>query len=336
METIYHHHLIPNTFGIEARCRSYIDAVSVDDVVHCVMGLSPSDAPLLTIGGGSNLLFTQDFPGTVIHVSVKGVECERQGDSVLVRVGAGETWDDFVNLCVDCGWYGAENLSFIPGEVGASAVQNIGAYGVEVKDLVDRVEVVEVATGRRDTFTNEACAYAYRKSNFKTVWKGKYIVTHVTYRLSLHFVPHLDYGNIREELERHGIAEPTARQLREAIIRIRKQKLPDPKVEGSAGSFFMNPVVDRTVFDRLVARYPQMPHYEAGDGKVKIPAGWMIDRCGWKGRTLGNAGVHDRQALVLVNRGGATGAEVLELCTRIRDDVKAHFGIDIQPEVNIF
>ena len=336
METVYNHYLIPNTFGIKVRCERYVDVDSVDDAVHCVKGLSPSGTPLLTVGEGSNLLFTRDFPGTVIHVSIKGVECECQKDSVLVRVGAGETWDDFVNLCVEHGWFGAENLSFIPGEVGASAVQNIGAYGVEVKDLIDSVEVVEVATGRTGTFSNEACEYAYRKSNFKTVWKGKYIVTHVTYRLSLHFDPHLDYGNIRGELERNGIAEPTARQLREAVIRIRKQKLPDPKVEGSAGSFFMNPVVDRAVFDSLAARYPQMPHYETGDGKVKIPAGWMIELCGWKGRTMGHAGVHDKQALVLVNRGGATGAEVLELCMKIREDVKARFGIDIQPEVNIF
>ena len=219
--------------------------------------------------------------------------------------------------------------------MGASAVQNIGAYGVEAKDLIYKVEAVEIATGRVVEFSNEECRYAYRDSRFKHEWKNRYLVTYVTYRLSSSFTPDLDYGNIRSSLEAEGIAVPTASQLRQTIVKIRKAKLPDPRVTGNAGSFFMNPVVARDVYERLAAQYPEMPHYDMGDAGVKIPAGWMIEQCGWKGRSLGRAGVHDRQALVLVNKGGATGNDVVCLYKRIIEDVKAKFGIDIHPEVNV-
>lgn len=253
----------------------------------------------------------------------------------MLRCGSGETWDDIVAYCVEKGWYGSENLSLIPGEVGASAVQNIGAYGVEAKDLIYKVEAVEIATGRVVEFSNEECRYAYRDSRFKHEWKNRYLVTYVTYRLSSSFTPDLDYGNIRSSLEAEGIAVPTASQLRQTIVKIRKAKLPDPRVTGNAGSFFMNPVVARNVYERLAAQYPGMPHYDMGEVGVKIPAGWMIEQCGWKGRSLGRAGVHDRQALVLVNKGGATGNDVVCLYKRIIEDVKAKFGIDIHPEVNV-
>jgi len=233
------------------------------------------------------------------------------------------------------GLYGAENLSLIPGEVGASAVQNIGAYGAEVKDLITTVEAVEVGTGRIVHFTNAQCEYAYRQSRFKRDWKNRFFITHVTYRLCRTFVPHLDYGNIKAALAEKGIVVPTAIELRQAIIDIRKAKLPDPKMEGNAGSFFMNPIVQRSKFEALLAFYPDMPHYIIDADRVKIPAGWMIEQCGWKGKTLGRAGVHHKQALVLVNKGGAEGRDVLALCRRIQADVKAKFGIDIYPEVNI-
>ena len=249
--------------------------------------------------------------------------------------GSGETWDDMVALSLNKGYYGMENLSLIPGDVGASAVQNIGAYGVEAKDLILCVWMIEIANGERHIWGNEEFEYGYRQSRLKTDWKNRFLITRVTYALSKTFKPHLDYGNIRSELERKGIKEPTAQQLRDTIIEIRQAKLPDPKVIGNAGSFFMNPIVTKNRYEKLAAAYPNMPHYKVDSRHVKIPAGWMIEQCGWKGKSLGRAGVHDKQALVLVNRGGATGAEIVALCQQIQLDVKAKFGIEIHPEVNI-
>ena len=226
-------------------------------------------------------------------------------------------------------------MSIIPGEVGASAVQNIGAYGVEAKDIIYKVEAVEIATGKLVVFDNADCEYSYRQSKFKHEWRDKYLVTHVVYRLSRSFTPDLDYGNIRSSLEKKGIASPTAQQLREVIIKIRNAKLPDPKVQGNAGSFFMNPIVEKAKYEELASQYLGMPHYTIDAEHEKIPAGWMIDHCGWKGKSLGKAGVHDKQALVLVNRGGATGADIVRLCETIQKDVKEKFGIEIHPEVNI-
>lgn len=324
-----------NTFGIEAGCRRFVEFESVDELCRITAGITDADKPLLVIGGGSNLLFTGDFDGTVLHSDIKGHEVECKGDDVFLRCGSGETWDDVVALCVNNGWYGAENLSLIPGEVGASAVQNIGAYGVEVKDLIYKIEAIDVNNSERREISNEECDYSYRYSRFKSEWKNRFVITHVTYKLSKTFVPCLDYGNIRAELEKRGIATPDAKQLRNVITDIRNAKLPDPKVEGNAGSFFMNPVVEKEKYKEIVAQYGDVPHYAVDERHVKIPAGWMIDRCGWKGRTLGRAGVHSRQALVLVNRGGAEGCDVLRLCEAICKDVNDMFGIEISPEVNI-
>lgn len=328
-----------NTFGIEGKCRRFVEFDTVDELKSVLASLTPADNPLMVLGGGSNLLLTRDFPGTVLHSNIVGRPVvERTADEtgdILVTAGSGMIWDDFVAFCVENGIYGAENLSLIPGTVGASAVQNIGAYGVEAKDIIYKVEAVEIATGKTVTFSNSDCRYAYRQSRFKTEWKGMYVVTNVTYRLSSTFMPHLDYGNIKQELERIGIINPTANELRRVIIHIRETKLPDTKVEGNAGSFFMNPVVDKSKYDALALEYPGMPHYTVDPHHEKIPAGWMIDRCGWKGKTVGRAGVHDKQALVLVNRGGATGSEIVELCNLIRKDVYEKFGIEINPEVNI-
>lgn len=324
-----------NTFGISAKCKRFVEFDCVAELQQAVRSLTDADKPLLILGGGSNLLLTGDFCGTVFHSAIKGHEANETADGVLLRCGSGETWDDIVALCVQNGWYGAENLSLIPGEVGASAVQNIGAYGAEAKDIIYKVEAVEVSTGNVCEFTNAECEYAYRQSKFKNEWKGRFIVTYVTYKLSSTFSPRLDYGNIKAELERRGIANPNASQLRDVIIDIRNQKLPDPKIEGNAGSFFMNPVVSKAKYDELAARYERMPHYTIDGEHEKIPAGWMIDQCGWKGKSLGRAGVHSRQALVLVNRGGATGADIVRLCEAIIKDVKDQFGVDIKPEVNI-
>jgi len=320
-----------NTFGIDAKCSRYLDFRNFEEATEVARILRESGLPYLIIGSGSNLLLTRDFEGIVVRSNLKLALFD--GDRLLC--GSGLNWDETVDQCIRHGYYGAENLSLIPGDVGACAVQNIGAYGVEAKDIIERVWAVEIATGERRLFYNEDCQYGYRQSRFKGEWKNKYLITQVDFRLSREFKPHLDYGNIRAELERRGISDPTARQLRDVIIDIRRAKLPDPEVMGNAGSFFMNPIVSRAKYEELQATYPDMPHYFIDEQHEKIPAGWLIEQCGWKGRSLGRAGVHDKQALVLVNRGGATGAEILALCEAVRSDVKAKFGIDIQPEVNI-
>ena len=322
--------LAHNTFGIEARCSRFLEYSTVEEAQEIALLLK---SPYLLIGAGSNLLLTGDFDGMVVHSALRGIE---KIDATHVRCGSGEVWDDVVAWCVAHTLYGAENLSLIPGEVGASAVQNIGAYGAEVKDFISSIEAVEIGTGKQCLFSREECQYGYRDSRFKHEWKNRYLITHVTYQLSNDSsLQRLDYGNIRSELEHRGINQPTPLELRQVVIDIRNSKLPDTKVMGNAGSFFMNPVVERSKYEELLRMYPQMPHYYIDENHEKIPAGWMIDQCGWKGRSLGPAGVHDRQALVLVNRGGATGADIVALCQRIQHDVHEKFGIEIHPEVNI-
>lgn len=327
--------LAHNTFGINASCRRFVEFETAQEAASFFSSYSLGVEPLLLIGGGSNLLLTGDFPGLVLRSDIKGMTAREVDGHVLLRCGSGEVWDDVVAYSVSQGWHGAENLSLIPGDVGASAVQNIGAYGAEVKDILVEVEAIEMATGQMVTFTNADCEYAYRDSRFKHDWKNRFFITAVTYRLKKSFQPRLEYGNIRQKLAAEGIDHPTAEQLRQTIINIRNEKLPDVKVEGNAGSFFVNPVVSREKYLELEALYPGMPHYTIDEEHEKIPAGWMIEQCGWKGRTLGHAGVHSRQALVLVNRGGATGQEVLRLCQAVQEDVLRHFGIEIHSEVNI-
>ena len=286
-----------NTFGIDAKCRQFIEYATETEAQEVAKLLREERKPFIIIGGGSNLLLTKDYEGIVVHATVKGVE--RHGQRLTC--GAGEEWDTIVARSLEMGLYGAENLSLIPGDVGASAVQNIGAYGAEAKDLIRRVHAVEIASGKVCEIDHTACEYGYRQSRFKHDW----------------------------------ISEPTPQQLRQTIIDIRLAKLPDPKVMGNAGSFFMNPIVSRAKYESLAAQYDKLPYYELDADHVKIPAGWMIDQCGWKGKSLGHAGVHDKQALVLVNLGGATGKEIVTLCETIQKDVKAQFDIDIYPEVNI-
>lgn len=323
-----------NTFGIDIRTDYFVDFDTEDEIRDFLLSGWDRSLPLLAIGGGSNLLFLSDFRGIVLHVNIQGIEVLSQTDEwVEVRVGAGVVWDDFVAYAVAHGWYGAENLSLIPGEVGASAVQNIGAYGVEAKDLIVSVETLSLDTAEKKIFTNAECEYAYRHSIFKTSLKGKYLVTHVVFRLTKQPVWHLDYGNIRAILAQKQ-CELTLENLRNAIIEIREQKLPDPKVTGNAGSFFMNPVIPQEQFAALSRQYPGMPFYPAGEGYIKVPAGWLIDQCGWKGSALGCAGVHKNQALVLVNLGGASGKDIVRLAEAVVASVKEKFGIEIHPEVN--
>lgn len=326
-----------HTFGMDVRTAHFVEYTSVDELEALLVRMQSEweTLPWLHMGGGSNLLFTSDYyQGVILHSAIKGWQVvDEDEECVHLRVGAGVVWDELVAYTVAQGWGGMENLSLIPGEVGASAVQNIGAYGMEAKDLIETVDTIEIATGTSRTFACEECGYAYRQSVFKSELKGKFVVTHVTYRLQKNPVFHLDYGNIRAELERmgEGISLDTIRQ---AVIRIRESKLPDPQVMGNAGSFFMNPIVPRAVMEHIREAYPQMPFYEVDTERVKIPAGWMIEQCGWKGRALGRAAVHDKQALVLVNLGGATGREIIALSDAVRRDVKEKFGVDIHPEVN--
>lgn len=321
-----------NTFGIDAKCKRFIEYSSVEEAQQVARMITGADRPLLILGGGSNLLLTGDYNGTVLHSGIRFLE---QTDECHVRCGSGFIWDDVVDYCVANNLYGAENLSIIPGEVGASAVQNIGAYGAEAKDLIECVEAVEIETGQICRFTNTECAYSYRQSKFKHAWKNRFLITAVTYKLSKTYNPKLDYGNIRVALAAKGIDNPTAMQLRETIIDIRNAKLPDPKVLGNAGSFFMNPVVPTHKYNQLAQQYVGMPHYTIDSEYEKIPAGWLIEQCGWKGKALGKAAVHNKQALVLVNCGGATGSEVVQLYKTIQHDVKQKFDIEIKPEVNI-
>lgn len=321
-----------NTFGIDAKCKRFIEYSSVEEAQQVARMITDADRPLLILGGGSNLLLTGDYNGTVLHSGIRFLE---QTDECHVRCGSGFIWDDVVDYCVANNLYGAENLSIIPGEVGASAVQNIGAYGAEAKDLIECVEAVEIETGQICRFTNTECAYSYRQSKFKHAWKNRFLITAVTYKLSKTYNPKLDYGNIRVALAAKGIDNPTAMQLRETIIDIRNAKLPDPKVLGNAGSFFMNPVISTHKYNQLAQQYVGMPHYTIDSEYEKIPAGWLIEQCGWKGKALGKAAVHNKQALVLVNCGGATGSEVVQLYKTIQHDVKQKFDIEIKPEVNI-
>lgn len=341
MRDINDHSLLQhNTFGIDVKCRRFLEYASTDEAQTVAELLRHEGQAMLIIGGGSNLLLTDDFRGTVVTPSAKTCCAETVCiDGCAMRCWAGLIFDDVVAYSIENGLYGLENLSLIPGEVGASAVQNIGAYGCEAANAIESIEAVEIATGNIVNIKGSECNYAYRYSRFKDEWKDRFLITHVTYRLSQIFTPNADYGNIRSELEARGINTPTAQQLRGVIIDIRNAKLPDPKVEGNAGSFFMNPIVSKEKFEALLSDYPKMPHYTVnnnnGTDSYKIPAGWMIDQCGWKGRTLGPAGVHSMQALVLVNKGGAKGTDIVRLMKTIQSDVESRFGIILKPEVNI-
>lgn len=335
MKLCNNYSLLPhNTFGMDVCATLFVEYDTVSELHDFLLSetFGKHRSHFIHIGGGSNLLFAGDYHGLVMHSAICDLTVvEDTPNSLLLRVGAGYVWDELVAYCVEHGLAGVENLSAIPGEVGASAVQNIGAYGVEVCDVVEGVETMDLQ-GNLRIFNREECRYGYRDSIFKKELRGQYIVTHVMYRLQKSPVFKLDYGDLRARVEAEGV--PTLKAVRRAVTAIRDSKLPDPKVLGNAGSFFTNPVIPRTQYESLKEQYPDMPSYTVDDTRVKVPAGWLIEQVGWKGRVLGHAAVHDRQALVLVNRGGAVGAEVMELANRICDDIYNKYGIRIVPEVN--
>lgn len=326
--SLLHH----NTFGIDVTAARFIEYDSVDELRGLIAHTRFSE-PFLHIGGGSNLLFLNNYAGVILHSNIKTIEVtDENPDAVWLKVGSGVIWDDFVDYCVKHNWYGVENLSIIPGEVGASAVQNVGAYGVEVKDIITEVHTIS-PEGKDRVYSNADCRFGYRHSIFKEPSSKGVIVTHVCFCLSKQESYTIDYGTVRKELEAYPVV--TLESVREAIIRIRESKLPDLAVWGNAGSFFMNPVVAESVFETIRRKYLSMPFYPVGENSVKIPAGWLIEQCGWKGKSLGPAAVYDRQALVLINTGGATGRDIMALSDAVRSSVWEKFEIDIQPEVKI-
>ena len=318
-----------NTFGMDVQAAQFIEFDCEGDVME--IAREGIDAHHIVIGGGSNLLFLNDYSGTVLHSRIMDITVvEEDNDSLLLRVGSGVTWDDLVAYSVEKGWQGLENLSAIPGEVGASAVQNVGAYGVEAGDLIERVEAVSVIDASKRCFSKQQCRYSYRSSIFKQEEKGKNIITYVTFRLNKTNKFVLTYGNLKDVAM--GMGELSAGNIRAAVMQIRASKLPDTKEFGSAGSFFMNPVVSREKADALGLLFPEMPQYETANG-VKLSAAWLIDRCGWKERRVGNVGVYKHQPLVLVNYGGATGSEVYDFSTMVCQSVKDKFGVELVREV---
>lgn len=329
---------IENTFGIEAQARIVITYDSEQSLCEAIPVIHDkyADLPLLHIGCGSNLLFLNDFDGIVLKSNIKGI-ClkEETADDVLVEVGSGEICDEFIDYAIRHGWFGMENLSLIPGQIGAAAVQNIGAYGMEVCDVIEVVRGISLTDGTCHLWKRDECRYGYRRSIFKEELWGKYAITRVTFRLSKHFEPKLQYGGLAKAVNDSPTPTSlTASQLRNIIIDIRQAKLPDPSVQGNAGSFFKNPIVSAEKAHQLLANYPNMPHYPAENGLIKLAAGWLIEQAGWKGKSLGPAAVHDRQALVLVNKGGATGRDIQRLCEAVKKDVADKFGVELEPEVN--
>lgn len=322
-----------NTFGIDVKADFLIEYDSIVDLNAVLQHDIVQSNQILHIGGGSNLLFLKDVNAVVLHSKIQDINIiSADEDYVVVEVGSGVIWDDFVALAVESDWYGIENLSLIPGETGAAAIQNIGAYGVEIKDCIEVVKCIEIATREELVFSKQACEYGYRESIFKKSLKGKYIVCFVQFCLSKKPTYNLSYQHLDAQVLRNGAIN--LQNIRRTIIEVRESKLPDTKVLGNAGSFFMNPVVEKSHFLDLQKLYPEMPHYFVSDTHEKIPAAWLIDQCGWKGKSIGNAAVHDKQALVIVNKGNATGAEIAHLAHQIQLSVQQKFSIDLIPEVN--
>ncbi len=327
-----------NTFGLDVRANYFADLLTEADLDTLFNLDQFKTLPLLLLGGGSNVLLTQDFPGLVIRVGLGGIGVVEQNEQhMYVRAGAGVNWHELVRYCVENDFAGMENLSLIPGTTGAAPIQNIGAYGVEVEQIFDSLEAVHLKTGQKKRFSHADCQFGYRHSVFKDQLKGQYLITSVTFRLLKTPVFQTHYGAIGETLTQMGIGPDTLSILAisNAVIRIRQSKLPDPAQIGNAGSFFKNPEIPTEQFEKIKRTYPALPGYPLGSDRVKVPAGWLIEQAGWKGYRHGDAGVHAKQALVLVNYGHATGAELLALARQVQESVKAKFGIDITPEVNI-
>lgn len=325
-----------NSFGFSVTAKYFVEINDINALKQLIQTPEFIKEPHLILSGGNNILFTSDFfNGIVIHINNKGIHIIHEDeDDVIVRAQAGEDWPSFVKQMVSQGLYGVENLAHIPGKVGAAPVQNIGAYGMELKDSFLQCGAINIETGQTMIFTKEACRFGYRESIFKQELKGKYIITHVDFQLSKQRVLKLEYGNIKTYLAEHGMEQPTLQQLHDAICAIRDVKLPDVKQIGNAGSFFKNPVIRIEQFNDLQQRYPDIPHYPDEDGMVKVPAGWLIEKAGWKGWRDEHVGVYEKQALVLVHYGGGKGHDIVELAKKIQQSVAEKFGIQIQAEVN--
>lgn len=322
-----------NTFGIDIRCKYFVEAAEEEELLEFVRQYEWNPHEILVLGSGSNFLFTEDFEGTVFYPAMKGIEVVGEdAEHVQVRVGAGEEWDAFVAWAVGNGYGGVENLSHIPGHVGAAPVQNVGAYGMEAGEVIQEVEAIEMEKAQQVKIAAEECEFAYRDSRFKREWKNRFIITRVVFRLNKEAHFRIEYGSIRSELEKQG-GDLSLAGIREAVIRIRREKLPDVDTLPSAGSYFKNPVVPQALAGRLAEKYPGMPLYPVDEEHSKLAAGWLIEQCGWKGKSLGRAGVYEKQALVLVNLGGATGTEIARLANEIRKSVFMKFNVWIEPEV---
>ena len=338
MHLLHHADLKPfNTFGIAAKATVLARFNNLVALRELVFAPELAAMPRLILGSGSNVLFTQDYAGAVLLNELPGMNVVSEGEhSVVVQAGAGVVWHDFVLHCVSQGWGGLENLSLIPGKVGAAPMQNIGAYGVEIKDRFHSLEALRISDGAVVTFSKSECAFGYRESFFKRDGKDRFVILNVSFELSKgKHVLNTSYGNIHDELQRMGITQPTLRDVSNAVIAIRRSKLPDPAVLGNAGSFFKNPVVPQSLAEAIQREFPAAPAYPAGEGRMKLAAGWLIEQAGWKGKRTGACGVHDRQALVLVNHGGATGKEVYALSKAVLRSVQERFGVELEREVNM-
>lgn len=326
---------IPNTFGIAATADRYLEVGSEDELRQLLSSHQLHGTPLFVIGGGSNVVFTRHYEGCVLHMKNKGIHLIGEEDgSLLVEAAAGEVWDDFVHHCIAHGWHGAENLVAIPGTVGAAPVQNVGAYGVEAKDIIHSVRAFDIFTGDEHRLTAEECRFGYRDSIFKHDFKDRCVITSVVFRLRHDFCPNCEYKAVGEALVKAGVTTPSAQQLADIIAEVRWSKLPRPELTGSAGSFFKNPVVSAEQYEHLKAQHPGIVAFVV-EGGYKLAAGWLIEQAGWKGRSLGRCGVYEKQALVLVNRGGCTGADVLALADAVTADVEQIFGVRLEKEAII-
>ncbi len=337
MNILQNHSLKPyNTFGLEATAQYFVEVTTVEELQEVLQQADLKALPRFILGGGSNILLTKDFDGLVIKNSLSGIELLKEDDKhVWLKVGSGEVWHELVLHTINQGWGGMENLSLIPGQVGAAPMQNIGAYGVELEATFESLEAVDMQTSEIRTFAKDECHFGYRESVFKTSLKGQYCIVSVTFRLNKQPGLNISYGDIKRILDDMQVWEPTVKDVSAAVIKIRQSKLPDPKLLGNSGSFFKNPEIPKEQFDALRQYFPLIPSYPTPSGLVKVPAGWLIEQAGWKGKRVGNTGSHAQQALVLVNYGGATGQEIYQLALEIQASVKEKFGITILPEVNV-
>ncbi len=326
-----------NTFGIDVKAAHFITISSLDQLEELFQTDVYRNEKHLILGGGSNVLFTNDFDGLIIKTALKGIEIiNKTEETITIKVGAGESWHDVVMHCVQNNWGGIENLSLIPGTMGAAPIQNIGAYGVEIKNVIEEVAAIELANGAQKIFNNAECCFGYRESVFKSELREKYFISSVTLTLSTkRHQLNVSYGAINDTLKQMNITTPTIQSVSKAVVHIRESKLPDPRVHGNAGSFFKNPTITKNHFELLQKINPTIPSYATVNQEVKVPAGWLIEQCGWKGKKINNVGVHLQQALVLVNYGNGNGAEILALSEKICASVKEKFDITLTPEVNI-